>query len=74
MYLVHVRPEPVQTATLAAAGIVLADAGKADPEVTYMPYVTHADGSILTEEESDALDRLHTLAAEAPPIDLGSAS
>jgi hypothetical protein len=56
-FLVVVRPSPVPATTIHEAAVALLGAGKADPDVTYMPYVVRADGSPLSADENDALDR-----------------
>lgn len=50
---------PTRTLTECTTGGVawtLLALAKGDPEVTYMPTVTHEDGSPLTDEESSAVD------------------
>lgn len=60
MYAVHTSrgARPVPAGTLPKAVEVLFRAGKADPGVTSMPHILHADGTRLTERENDDVDRL----------------
>ncbi len=58
MFTAHVRPEPVTRPTIEEAVTIMLRAEKADPEVTYMPYVKHADGTPLTVDEADEQDRI----------------
>lgn len=57
MFRVVVRPESVVVETIEDAASVLLAASAADPSVTYMPYVVNEDGSRLSSENVDALDR-----------------
>ena len=58
MYAVIHTTGPLPAATLKEAVVLLLRVTKADPKVTYMPYICRADSSCLTQYEEDAVDAL----------------
>jgi hypothetical protein len=53
-YIVHAKGHTFAAVTIHDATILFMRVSKGDPKCTFMPYIVNADGSPLSESDSDA--------------------